>query len=235
VLDLERVAANPKLVVRFEPEDSRLWALVRDNEMPPQGARAGSLMVDEKEAIRAWIAVGAPAASSQPSAGITSSVAPANEGTPSEPLRRSLVRRTLRWLGQFHILVIHFPIALLLAAAAGEMWSAWRGMGGPSPAAERFCVLLGAAGAVSAAALGWLHADFGGYGAGAGRILVLHRWVGTAAGLCALAAALLSERDAHRQRRSLLFRITFWTSNLLVAAAGHFGGTLVHGDDFLNW
>ena len=151
------------------------------------------------------------------------------------PLTRPLIPRTLRWLGQFHILVIHFPIALLLAAAAGEMWSMRRGARDSSPAVERFCVLLGAAGAVLAAALGWLHADFGGYGAGSGRILVLHRWVGTAAALCALATALLSERDAYRQQRSRLFRITFWTGNLLIAAAGHFGGTMVHGDDFLNW
>jgi uncharacterized membrane protein len=234
VLDLGRVAANPKLVVRFKPEESRLWVLVRDNEMPPEGARSGSLTAEQKELIRSWIASGAPSVPPQPPPSTSPLITQPNETTASEPLPIPSGERLLRWLGKFHILIIHFPIALLLAAAAGEIGSIGRGARNPSPAV-RFCVLLGAAGGVSAVVLGWLHADFGGYGTGSGRILVLHRWIGTAAGFCALATALLSERDAHRHRRSLLFRITLWTGTLLMGAAGHFGGTLVHGDDFFNW
>jgi hypothetical protein len=232
VLDLGRVAGNPKLVVPFRPEESKLWTLLRDGDMPPEDTPGGPLSAAEKEAVRAWIAAGGPTAPAPPTAGPPSPTAAAPEGRTSGPGETASGKRALRWLGKLHIPLIHFPVALLLAAALGELWSAWRGGRAPSPAV-RFCVLLGAGGAVSAALLGWLHADFGGYGAGPA--LRLHRWVGTATGLCAVAIALLSERDARRGRRSRLFRALLGIGTLLVGAAGHFGGVLVHGEDFFNW
>jgi mono/diheme cytochrome c family protein/uncharacterized membrane protein len=234
VLDLVRVASNPEMVIPFRPQESELWELVRHGEMPPADAPTGALTAQQKEVIRSWIASGAPAISYQSSPGTSPSITRPPEGTEGKPLPMPLGKRILRWLGKFHILTIHFPIALLLAAAAGEMYSMLRRARTPS-SAVRFCVLLGATGGVSAVVLGWLHADFGGYGAGSGRVLGLHRWIGTVAGLWALATVLLSERDVHRNRRSLLFRITLWTGTLLMGAAGHLGGTLVHGADFFNW
>jgi hypothetical protein len=50
-----------------------------------------------------------------------------------------------------------------------------------------------------------------------------------------VATALLSERDARRGRRSPFFRVMLALGALLVGAAGHFGGSLVHGEDFFNW
>jgi uncharacterized membrane protein len=144
------------------------------------------------------------------------------------------VTRLFGWLGRFHILVLHFPIALLIAAAVAELWGAWRG-DCSLETVVRFCVLLGAASAVAAVALGWLHADFGGYGAGLPYELDLHRWLGTAAGLWAVGTAVLCEKDARRHQRSGLFRIAVLTGAILVSAAGHFGGTLVHGDGFFDW
>jgi hypothetical protein len=143
------------------------------------------------------------------------------------------VTHLLAWLGRFHILVIHFPIALLIAAAIAETWAAWRGTRSPSPVV-RFCVLLGAVSTVAAVALGWFHADFGGYGADMPRELDLHRWLGTAAGLWAVGTAVLYERGAWRHRWSRLSRIAVVTGAILVSAAAHFGGTLVHGEGFLD-
>ena len=37
VEDLKRVAANPKLVVPFQPDESKLWQLVRDNNAARTG------------------------------------------------------------------------------------------------------------------------------------------------------------------------------------------------------
>lgn len=142
--------------------------------------------------------------------------------------------RTLRWLGRLHILVVHFPIALLSAAAIAELWSLRRRQLGPS-AAVRFCVLLGAASAVLAVALGWLHADWGGFGADSPELLRSHRWAGTVLGACAVATAFLSERDARRGRRSYIFWVFLGASAVLTGVVGHLGGTLVHGSDFLNW
>jgi hypothetical protein len=140
----------------------------------------------------------------------------------------------LRWIGKFHIPIIHFPIALVMAAAMGELWALWRGSRSPS-AVVRFCVLLGAGGAVAAVVLGWLHADFGGYGTGSPQSLGVHRWLGTAAGFWALVLAVFSEADARRGRRSLLFRFLLGAGALLLGAVGHLGGTLVHGEEFFDW
>jgi uncharacterized membrane protein len=61
VLDLERLAGNAQLVVPFKPDESRLWELVHDEEMPPAYAKAGSLTNEQKEVIRKWIESGSPA------------------------------------------------------------------------------------------------------------------------------------------------------------------------------
>ena len=80
VLDLPRLAANPRLVVRFEPDRSKLWRTVRDGDMPPEDSRAGPLSAGEKQAIRNWIRAGAPAPSAAlPNAG--ASFSPAVGGT----------------------------------------------------------------------------------------------------------------------------------------------------------
>src|SRR5438105_12231370 len=102
-------AANREWVVPHEPEKSYLWTLIRDDDMPAKGAQAGPLNPQEKEIIRAWIAAGAPAPPSQTSSSPAPSGSVAPEPTPT-PL--SLTTRLFGWIGKFHILVIHFPIAL---------------------------------------------------------------------------------------------------------------------------
>jgi hypothetical protein len=99
----------------------------------------------------------------------------------------------------------------------------------------QFCVLGGAVGAVAAAVLGWLHADWGGYGAEAPRTLALHRWVGTAAAVWAAGLAVLAEVDSRRGVRSRRVRLLLFAGALLVGVAGHLGGILTHGEDFFNW
>jgi mono/diheme cytochrome c family protein len=172
VLDLKKLAADPEKVVPSKPDESALWQLVRDEMMPAEGAKAGPLTKDQKETIRAWIEAGAPFTPIEPSA-----QSPANQ-TADSPSTPAAKKHFLDWLGNFHVVVVHFPIALLLAAAAGELWFTWRRVREPSPAV-RFCVLLGAGSAIVTAVLGWLHAASG-YGASSPSILVWHRWVGTA-------------------------------------------------------
>jgi hypothetical protein len=225
------VAANREWVVPHEPEKSYLWTLVRDGDMPARGARAGPLNDQEKETVRAWIAAGAPVPPSQPTPPHES---PGTPASPPEPAAPSGAARLFGWLGKFHILVIHFPIALLAAAALGELLALRRGDRVPEPAV-RYCVLLGAAGAAAAVALGWLHADLGGFGSTAAGVVALHRWLGTAAGLWAAGIALASERDCRRGRRGVPFRVLLWSGTLVVAAAAHFGGLLVHGGRFFDW
>jgi hypothetical protein len=236
VLDLPRVAANPKYVVPSLPDDSPLWKLIDEGEMPPEDARTGALTKEEKELVRAWIDAGAPAPATPailfPDTP-TQAAPPPAEAAGAPPAAPFAVR-LLRWVGKFHVATVHFPIALLLAAAVAEVWALWRGIRFPLPVV-RFCVLLGAAGAAAAAVLGWLLAWGGGYGARTPVLLALHRWVGTATGLVAVGAAVLSEADARIGKRRRRSRLLLFLAALLVSIAGHLGGTLVHGEDFYDW
>jgi hypothetical protein len=66
-------------------------------------------------------------------------------------------------------------------------------------------------------------------------LLRLQRWIGTLAGVWAMGLPALSAVDAGRGQRSWLFRILLWVGAALVGAARHFGGLLVHGEDFVAW
>jgi uncharacterized membrane protein len=215
------------MVVPGAPDESELWELVRRGEMPPEDSPTGPLTGDQKKTIRAWIAAGAPA-------GELSRVAGA--AAPSAAPATSTLARAFRQLGRLHVVIVHFPIALLIAAAAGEAWSARRVrrrvVGGATPApAVHYCVVLGATGAVAAAALGWLDAR-GGAGVGMPETLRLHGWLGTASAGVAMVAAVLSARDERRGVRSGWTLLALLVAAVLVGATGHLGGTLVFGDDF---
>src|SRR5438132_8048531 len=138
-----------------------------------------------------------------------------------------IIEHLLAWLGKFHVVVVHFPIALLVVAAASELLSWRRDTPYPAPAV-RFCVLFAAAGAAAATTLGWLHTAFSAYAASSSPVLVLHRWTGSTAGILAVGVAILSEVDARRGVRSPLFRVLLFAGALLVSVAGHLGGTLVY-------
>jgi mono/diheme cytochrome c family protein/uncharacterized membrane protein len=234
--ELGPLAANREWVVPHEPENSYLWTLLRDDDMPAKGAKAGPLNAQEKETVRAWIAAGAPLPTSHgaPPTPALAKESPADSLAASEWTWQSPTVQLLGWLGRFHILAIHFPIALFATAALAEILAARRGHAVPDPVV-RFCILLGAASAVATVALGWLHADSGGYGSATADVLTLHRWLGTAAGVCAAAIALASERQSRRGRRSPLFRFVLIAGAALVAITAHFGGVLVHGRSFFDW
>jgi mono/diheme cytochrome c family protein len=231
VLDLARVASNREMIVPFRPAESELWELVERGEMPPADAPTGALTAQQKAVIKAWIAAGA-----SPVASGTPNIQPAGEPTEAiaaEPIALPTDRHFLLWIGKFHLLLLHFPIALLIAAAVGESWSMLRRRRVPDPAV-RFCVLLGAASALATVVLGWFHA-LSGFGSSMPQILTVHRWIGTGAGLWVIFTAVLSERDARRDLRSGSTRVLLFVGALLIGLAGHFGGVLAHGEDFFNW
>ena len=61
VLDLKRVADNIEYVVRGKPQDSDLYRMLRDEEMPPDDhPKTSPLSSREKNIVRRWIAAGAP-------------------------------------------------------------------------------------------------------------------------------------------------------------------------------
>ena len=60
VLDLAKLGSNPEMVVRGDPNESKLFLAVDDEIMPNADEGEDPLPANEKEIIRRWILVGAP-------------------------------------------------------------------------------------------------------------------------------------------------------------------------------
>jgi plastocyanin/uncharacterized membrane protein len=145
-----------------------------------------------------------------------------------------LAGEIIRWLGKFHPAAANFPIALLVAAAAGEIL--WVATGRPAfDAATRFCLWLGAVAAVTTGTLGWFRGGF--RIADASWVLTTHRWLGTATDVLAVVALLVGEvsRRPGRQRARRWFGVLLVVVALMVLAAGFFGGALLYGIRHYDW
>jgi len=134
----------------------------------------------------------------------------------------------LRSLGGFHPAVVHFPIALPMAAAGidlASLFGPWKaGVRRGAVPAIPWLIGLGAAGAVVAALLGWADAATMGFEPALRRVLFFHRWLGTATAVLSLAVLLLY----HLPVPALVRRGGLWLLALGAAAAGHLGGILVY-------
>jgi len=135
-------------------------------------------------------------------------------------------------IGRLHPLILHFPIALVIVAAVAEVVAiltnhrVWHAVAVANTRA-------GAVFAVPAAITGWLLSastlvdDV--------RVLEWHRWMGTAATVAILGAALAT---AGTTRQSLTlrcpYRIALVWAAALVGVAGHLGARLVWGADFVR-
>jgi uncharacterized membrane protein len=133
--------------------------------------------------------------------------------------------------GRFHPLLVHFPIALVLFAALAELVSLttrfpeWHLVAVAN-------IRVGAASAVASAGAGWILASS--RIVEASPALEWHRWLGGAAVVAAVAAALATAEMDRPPRRLWLYRIALFWAAALVAVAGHFGALLVWGADFLR-
>ena len=146
--------------------------------------------------------------------------------TPAERrARMGFLERTSDWLGRWHTLVVHFPIALLLVALLLEVWAMVKRKEVVA-SATRVLIAFGALGAVAAAGLGWLamgfdvtQDDF---------IHRSHRIVGTAIPLLALATWWARERFAAGESTGgrTGYRVLLLLTGAAVAANGFLGGSM---------
>lgn len=144
--------------------------------------------------------------------------------------------KAAKYLGKFHPLAVHFPIALILTALLAEGFFIWRKA--PLYAAmSRFTITLGALGALLTAPLGWMSAAFAQYPASMASTLFLHRWFGVAAASTAVVAAVLvwvADRRPERKWR-VAYQVCLLLSAVAVCAAAHFGASLIYGTDYFVW
>ncbi len=130
------------------------------------------------------------------------------------------------FLGRFHVLVLHLPIGIILAAVALD-WIArserFRALGAVSP----FLWALAAVSAVVTAALGYMHLAEGEF---SGDTAAAHRFFGTSVAVFTVVVWWLSRRPQLYKRVNVATGIV---ALVLVAITGHFGGNLTHGSSFL--
>lgn len=144
--------------------------------------------------------------------------------------------KLIHFMGNFHPIVVHFPIALILAAALAEILFMYTRQNFLAYVA-RFNVGLGAISAILAVLLGLANAAFANFPVELSEVLIIHRTLGIATAVLAAATFVLSESYWRKQNstRHLLYRIALFAAMLLVGVTGHFGGTLVYGIDYYRW
>src|SRR4051812_37851094 len=85
----------------------------------------------------------------------------------------------MQTLGRLHVVIVHFPIALLLVGAMIEMAQMIRRKTGPTKVGSA-CVVLGAVSAGIAAWFGYIHRGFSNFGKDSLTTANWHEWLGIA-------------------------------------------------------
>lgn len=153
---------------------------------------------------------------------------------PGESGSKGFAANLVSWLGKLHPPSVSFPIGLILSALLAEVL--WSATGRPLfDHAARFCVWVGAIGAVVSVTLGWCFAGLA--WSDGDWMMTTHRWLGTSAGLVSLVVLGLAEASRRPGGRS----IRPWYLTLLVVAAvavglnGHYGGLMAYGENYYAW
>ena len=148
---------------------------------------------------------------------------------PEDRSKMSVLDRTLLWLGAFHPMIIHFPIAFFPAA----LFTAVVGRRRPAFSAPvQFLVVAGGIVAPIAALLGWFNAGF--ELVDNDKLLLVHRWLGTAMGIGGLALAAWAWRRPWEDRGAGMI-LSLAVMTIAIAVQGWFGAALVYGMEHMNW
>ena len=211
--------------------DSKLLSSVLDGKGDDMPAHRGKISKEQARGLVTYVR--AFALTSQSPGEAEQEGPPRAESAEVEP-PKTLLGKLVRWVGKFHPPAVHFPIALLTAAAVAELLGIATGQ--PAfDAITRYCVWFGTLTAAGAGTLGWF---LGGFRlTDASWVLMTHRWLGTSTVVCASLVLVLSEvsRSPDRRRTRICFRAVLVAVAALVSVTGFFGGALVFGLDHYHW
>lgn len=133
-----------------------------------------------------------------------------------------------QFIGRFHPLAVHFPIALILLVPVLELVGLSNRFSYLRRSAE-FVLALATLGATVAALLGWCLARSGGY---SGPLLSQHMWCGISLAAVCWMCWLLRARSV--ERTGLLYAVALALAVGLVGWTGYRGGQLSLGEDHLT-
>lgn len=146
----------------------------------------------------------------------------------------------LAFAGQVHPVLVHFPIALLLAAVMLELLHAVFGRRTDTApdsrisTAARACLVLGVLGAAAAAWSGWVREDLAPITGSVASLVPIHRWLGIAALSVAFVALLMSVPARSRPRAARAYRLVLIAAATVVGITGHYGGSITWGPGYLT-
>lgn len=137
--------------------------------------------------------------------------------------------------GRSHVIVVHFPVALLTVLMVMEVLR-WRRRDTGGDRTVTLLAVLSAASAVASIAMGWVLA---GSSSGEGReaqILEWHRWLGVVTGVFAVGVAAVALRRQLSDSPALTraYRFLLLPATALVGLTGHYGGALAHGENYIE-
>jgi uncharacterized membrane protein len=130
----------------------------------------------------------------------------------------------LLFLGRFHPLLVHLPIGMLAALAILELVARFPRCKNAAASAG-FLLALAVPLAVVTAICGWLLSLAGGYD---DTLLAWHKWLGTGTAVASVVTAFFFQRG-----KVITYHISLFITVGLLMVAGHLGGSLTHGSDYL--
>lgn len=140
-------------------------------------------------------------------------------------------------LGRFHVVLIHFPIALIFVLAFLELKFFFSGANESaeesSPDTYNWMLFIAMLGGVISVLTGWFAAgEFTSTGQMA-EVLELHRWLGFAVAISTVGLWVLNLKVGSTGVYRDLYRMLIVALAILVGTTAHYGGKLVHGLDYL--
>lgn len=133
-----------------------------------------------------------------------------------------------QFFGRFHALIVHLPIGFIILAVIFE-YLAWKKKADLKLAIS-YALLIGALFGVIAVILGLMLASDGGYNIDT---LNLHKWTGISTTLVTFLLFFLNKKKEHYSWAKKIYPTVMALVVTLLAIAGHYGGSLTHGSNYL--